>query len=136
MNHAQPSDYGDVSDRSAIDVVADWIFRNLAGDKDEYCSPPGSEIWVEFGEVDPGHGRPLYTATTYNNDGFELWIAYTKGPWLTHFRASDARRLAIIILWDWWIKSTWLGLKRALWYRSLRWICRRREEGQRRCFSK
>lgn len=100
--------------------IAKWIFRTLSGNPDEYCVPPGSELRKRFGEIDSDHGKPMFTATTYNNDGFELWITYTAaGPWLVHFRQSEARELAWIILWDWWIKSTWCGLKRRIWYWSL-----------------
>lgn len=99
--------------------IADWLFQALSGNPNEYCVPPGSEVWREFGELD--EGKPMYLATTYNNDGFELWIAYNdSGKWLCHFRAEDARQLAKIILWDWWIVSTWCGVKRKIWYWSLR----------------
>ena len=99
--------------------LANWIFFNLSGNKDAHCVSPGSECWFEFGEVDLGHDRPFYTATTYNNDGFELWIAYTGGKWIAHFRAKAARQLAWFILWNWWAKSTWCGLKRRIWYWAL-----------------
>lgn len=81
---------------------------------------PGEECRLLFGEIDDGH--PMFTATTYNNDGFELWIAYTRGRWLVHFDAKEARQLAWFILWDWWAVSTWFGLKRKLWYWALRTI--------------
>jgi hypothetical protein len=70
----------------------------------------------------------MFIATTYNNDGFELWIGYTHGGWLAHFRQSDARRLAWLILWDWWVVSTWCELKRRIWY----WALRRRVERTKR----
>lgn len=106
--------------------IANWIFDNLSGNPDEYCTPPGSEVWKEFGEMDGK--RPMYTATTYNNHGFELWITYTAGgPWLIHLWAKEARELAWIILWDWWIKSTWCGLKRRIWYWAL--SAKNRREG-------
>jgi hypothetical protein len=35
-------------------------------------SPPGSGQELKFGELD--NGKPVHYATTYNNDGFELWL--------------------------------------------------------------
>lgn len=100
-------------------AVARWIFKHLAADPKEYCSIPGSECEMRFGELDGG--EPMFLATTYNNDGFEVWISYAReGRWLTHFRANEARRLAWFILWDWWAVATWFGLKRRLWYWALR----------------
>ena len=100
-------------------MVASWAFSRLSGNSAEYCVPPGSEVRVEFGDIDDE--RPMYVATTRNNDGYELWIAYNEGGgWLGHFRVNEARQLARIILWDWWIVSTWCGLKRKIWYWALR----------------
>jgi hypothetical protein len=100
------------------EVIANWIYRNLADSWGGSESPPGSNQVLEFGELD--EGKPMHTATTYNNDGHELWIAYTNwGKWQFHCRAEDARRLAWFILWTWWAKGTWFGLKRRLWYWAL-----------------
>lgn len=104
--------------------IADWIYHNLSGDPEhQEHVVPGDSLHFEFGERDsdpgPMHNRPMFTAVT-SNDGYELWIAYTGGKWLVHFRKEYARRLARFILWDWWAKSTWFGLKRKLWYWALR----------------
>jgi hypothetical protein len=105
-----------------IDAIERFVYRRLSGDPNEEsgwsCVPPGAECWFTFGPMDDG--KPMFTATTYNNDGFELWIAYTHGGWLAHFRQEDARKLAKLILWDWWVVATWCGLKRRIWYWSLR----------------
>jgi hypothetical protein len=61
----------------------------------------------------------MFTATTYNNDGHDIWIEYTGGGWICHLRQGESLQLAKIIVWDWWIKSTWFGLKRKIWYWSL-----------------
>lgn len=97
--------------------LANFVFKWLSGDPSEYCVPPGSEVRKLFGEKDDD--VPMFTASTYNNDGFELWICYTRDKWLVHFRRNEALELAWIIVWDWWIKSTWFGLKRKIWYWSL-----------------
>ena len=86
---------------------------------DEYGgspSPPGSGQRLEFGEKD--NGKHVHYATTYNNDGFELWLGNDLG-WNVFYRAEYARQLAWFILWTWWAKGTWFGLKRRIWYWSL-----------------
>jgi hypothetical protein len=55
---------------------------------------------------------------TTGNDGFELWLGYPH-KWHAFYRSDHARRLAWFILWEWWIKGTWCGLKRNLWYWAL-----------------
>lgn len=106
--------------------IIEWISKYLSGNSKEYCTPPGSEVWREFGELDGD--KPMYLATTYNNDGYEIWLTHNGGDkWLCFFREGDARQLAKIILWDWWIISTWCGLKRKIWYWSL--SAKNRREG-------
>ena len=80
-------------------------------------SPPGDWMRHRFGEIDDD-GKPMYVAHT-SNDGFEIWIAYNDGDWLVHFNAETARDLAKFILWNWWGKATWFGLKRRIWYWAL-----------------
>lgn len=94
--------------------LAYWLHSLLGDDWGGNSSPPGSVQSLEFGE--PDEGKPMHTATTYNNDGHELWICYTHGKWLFHCRAEAARELAWFILWTWWAKGTWFGVKRRLWY--------------------
>ena len=101
------------------DSIADWMFVYVSGDKEQHCVPPGAEPTLIFGE------DGMYTATTYNNDGSELWLAYTGWKWMAHYRAAEARQLAWFILWDWWAKATWFGLKRRLWYWALDMRCAR-----------
>jgi hypothetical protein len=100
--------------------LAKWIHANLAGERYEHVVP-GDQLKLEFGEHDPDpgpkHDRPMFTAVT-SNDGYELWIAYTGGKWLVHFRKEYARQLAWFIIWDWWAKATWFGIKRKIWYWS------------------
>lgn len=105
-----------------IEWFTKWLYRWTSGDPFDkqafgYGVPPGAECQFEFGEIDDG--KPMFTATTYNNDGYELWIAYSHGGWLCHFKQKDARHLAKLILWDWWVVSTWCGLKRRIWYWAL-----------------
>lgn len=96
--------------------LVEWIFKNLAGGP-EYCTPPGDWLRLEFGEMDGD--LPMHYAGTLN-DGSELWLAYNHGgKWLAHYRAEYARELAWFILWDWWAKATWFGLKRKIWYWAL-----------------
>lgn len=93
--------------------IARWIHKYMSGDPSGYGVIPGSECWLDFGEG--------FTATT---DGYEIWIA-RENKWLVFFSAKEARQLAWFILWDWWIVSTWFGLKRRIWYWSNREILKR-----------
>lgn len=100
--------------------LAKWIYKNLSADPSETmggAAPPGDWLRHQFGPDD--EGKPMYAANT-SNDGFEIWIAYSVGgKWLVHFDAKTARQLAKFILWDWWAKATWFGLKRKIWYWAL-----------------
>jgi len=102
--------------------IFQFLYRWFSGDPFSEsgwdCVPPGAECRLVFGEPDDD-GEPMHVATTYNNDGFELWIGYRNAGWQHHSRAEHARRLAWFILWDWWIVSTWFGLKRKIWYWAL-----------------
>lgn len=99
--------------------IVQFIYKYLSGNPNEWHVIPGSECRLEFGEIDDG--KPMFVATTLVEDGFELWIAYNNdGKWTFHCGAKYARQLAWFILWNWWIVSTWCGLKRKLWYWSNR----------------
>ena len=81
---------------------------------DQWCGndyPPGSEKQILFTESWPD-------IANIHNDGSELWIG-TMHEWHTHMNRHDAHRLAWFILWTWWIRGEWLGLKRMLWYKLL-----------------
>lgn len=71
--------------------------------------PPGTNLRVELG--------PDYIAEVHN-DGFEFWIG-TRSEWAWHCKAREARRMAWFILWTWWTRGTWFGLRSWLWYRLL-----------------
>ncbi len=98
-----------------------WIHHNLGDDWGGSPSPPGTKAKLEFGEID--NGRSMFVATTCNNDGADLWIGY-RHKWLFHCWREDALKLAWFILWTWWAKGTWFGLKRRIWYWSLGRIVR------------
>ena len=93
-----------------------WINNKLGDEWGGLASPPGVSAELDFGEID--NGRPMYVARTYCNDGHELWLG-TPNHWHVFYRAKDARRLAWFILWEWWAKGTWFGLKRKIWYWAL-----------------
>lgn len=97
-------------------ALAQWVYCRLGDDYGGSPSPPGVVCHLEFGGCDDD-GLPTEIATT-NNDGFELWLGW-RSEWHVFYKAKDARRLAWFILWTWWVKGTWCGLKRWLWYRAL-----------------
>lgn len=52
------------------------------------------------------------------NDGFELFMGYPN-EWRWHIQRDEAHRLAWFILWTWWAKGEWFGLRRWAYYRGL-----------------
>lgn len=77
-----------------------------------YTDPPGDKLRMK--------GTDYVIKTS--NDGYELWIG-TMDEWRWHCRFPEARRLAWFILWTWWSKSTWFGLRRWAWYKLLTRQC-------------
>lgn len=93
-----------------------WLYRRL-GQHDGviYTHPPGDSLYMVRTE-----DRVIKTG----NDGFELWIG-SPDQWYWHCKFDEARRLAWFILWNWWAKATWFGLRRWAWYKLLNRRCRR-----------
>lgn len=86
----------------------------------EWCGNemiPGDNLKIEMPMEGSTHPDGRYVYVT-NNDGFELWMG-TPHEWKHHMRANEARRLAWFILWTWWGKGTWFGLRRWIYYRAL-----------------
>ncbi len=84
--------------------------------------PPGDHLNMrlrDYGRDD--RGREVYYVAATSNDGFDLWLGKSY-EWDTFMSAPEARRLALFILWRWWARGTWFGLRRRLWY----WLLRRR----------
>lgn len=96
--------------------IARWIYHHLADEwGGDYC-PPGIGAKLDFGGPDDD-GRPMLVARTHPDDGATIWLGYRR-KWMLSFGSRDARRLAWMILWTWWAKGTWFGLKRRIWYKS------------------
>ena len=54
-----------------------------------------------------------------NNDGFELWLGWNS-RWDTHLREPEVRALFWWLLWEWFGRARWFGLRRPLYYWALR----------------
>lgn len=92
----------------------------LAGDKTQggIADPPGSWIGTAFGPPDDGaDNKPMFVAST-GNDGYELWLGYWHA-WKISYPTKEARHLAWWILWHWWARQTWFGLRRWVYYKAL-----------------
>ncbi len=82
---------------------------------DDFCgnkAPPGQQVRLE---------KPLsgvYVAD-YHDDGGTLWIGYSS-EYLVHMSIGESLRLARFILCQFWIRATWCGLKRRIWFWALR----------------
>lgn len=97
--------------------LANFIYRILGT---EWCgspNPPADHETLHFGDIDQDTKKPMLVASV-SNDAFELYIGYPS-QWQMSMKAKDARRLARFIIWAWWIKGEWFGLRRALWYSAL-----------------
>jgi len=108
--------------------IAEWIFLNLGGGEKrerEYCVPPGSRCELIFGD------EGLDIATFDVNDGFELWLG-SPNKWYRFYSGKEARQLAWFVLWTWWVKATWFGFKRKLWYWGLSNKVRQRDAEEQR----
>jgi hypothetical protein len=55
---------------------------------------------------------------TWPGDGHELWLGYPSA-WQFHMDMRTALRLAWWILWTWWAKCHWFGLRRWIYYKAL-----------------
>lgn len=98
-------------------TIANWMYINLNGGKEE-CTPPGHRLELKFGALDVEDGEPVLGAVTVN-DGYDLLVSYRWPSDIVDLQHWEARQLAWWILWDWWAKATWFGLKRRLWYWAL-----------------
>lgn len=97
--------------------IENWLYTKLGGEWcGNVCPPADMETihWTEMG---------CERVATITNDGFELSIG-RPDEWWGSIRREHARRLAWFILWRWWIRGEWFGLRRAIWY----WLLHRRCE--------
>ena len=76
--------------------------------------------FATFGDVpEPQSGQTVdVQIITSNNDGFELWFG-TPQEWRFHMRSEDVRLLFRYLVFEWFIRARWLGLRRWLYYRAL-----------------
>ena len=63
--------------------------------------------------------RGEYQVFASNNDGFELWMGWGN-QWKYHLNQSEVRALFWWILWEWYGRSRWFGLRRPIYYWALR----------------
>jgi len=100
--------------------IAELIMRAVGGpDWGGNTSVSGDHLALR---VRPSNDETEVYATS--NDGFELWIGWPN-KWCWHTDRRTARRLAWFVLWTWWARGEWFGLRRAVYYRALRASLRR-----------
>lgn len=74
-----------------------------------------------------GHGKvyPLkdkssgYQIWRGDNDGFELWMGWDR-HWDHHLRQEEVRALFWYLLFEWFMKARWFGLRRPIYYWALK----------------
>lgn len=97
--------------RSRKDRLANWLYERLGPDDGGLPSPPGDNLSAPISEH-----RTAYTA----DDGFWLRVQYNgEHDDYTSFHMREVRALMRFIIVDWWVKATWCGVRRALWYWAL-----------------
>lgn len=60
-----------------------------------------------------------YQVFASNNDGMELWLGY-RDQWKYHMSTPEVKALFWWILWEWYVKARWFGLRRPIYYWALR----------------
>lgn len=60
-----------------------------------------------------------YRVFAPNNDGMELWFGYGH-EWRWHLSNVETRSLFWWLLWEWYAKARWFGLRRPIYYWALR----------------
>mgnify|MGYP001612174797 CR=1 FL=1 len=100
--------------RSFESVLYDWLGQEWCGT----TGPPANHLTLY---VEDPHLRDRKYVFSTLNDGFELGIGYPHS-WLCIIRKEVALKAAWFIIWRWWIRGTWCGLRTAIWY----WLLNRR----------
>lgn len=99
-------------------TAAKRVMRAVSGP--EWCgndTVPGDHLTLQI-PLRGGTSHDDVQVYATGNDGFDLLIGYPhKWHWSTD-RVS-ARRLAWFILWTWWARGEWFGLRRRIYYRAL-----------------
>ncbi len=67
--------------------------------------------------LDGGLG-PSAPYVQISEDGSSLWIG-TANEWHLSMSRTEARKLALWVVFRWWIVGEWFGLRRWLWFRLL-----------------
>lgn len=103
-----------------LDRIANAIYEKLGTDFGGSPSPPAAHYSLYFGGKIENHRAttdPEMVAQVLN-DGFDLYVGYPS-KWLISMKEINSRKLAWFIIWTWWIKGTWFGLRRVIWYWAL-----------------
>lgn len=84
---------------------------------------------VSYEEMTDERRKHLVYVFSGLNDGSEIGIG-RPDEWFVILSKGVVLRLAWFTIWTWWIKGTWFGLKRAIYYSTLHKIVQRyKQEG-------
>ena len=97
--------------RTLREVVADLLLRRLAVGRPHGILPPGADL----------HGRWLQPnktelAVLCNGDALTLVMGSSKEFNVLKITPEVALRAGWFLVWRWWVRGTWCGLKLVLWY--------------------
>lgn len=79
--------------------------------------------FVSYEEMTDDRRKHLIHVFAALDDGGSIGIG-RPDEWNIIMDTKVALHLAWFVLWTWWAKGTWFGLKRAIWYSTLRRIIR------------
>lgn len=80
---------------------------------------PRSRKSVPYEEMTNPSRKGLLYVFSALEDGGEIGIGWPD-KWHVILNGGVALRLAWFILWTWWARGTWFGLRRRIWYWGLR----------------
>lgn len=92
------------------------LLMRLAGD-DFGGSPcaPGDQASVHLRDYPDGD----YYVASVSEDAGTLWLGY-RDKYSTLLGRNEALKLARFIVWRWWIRGEWFGLRRRVYFWALR----------------
>lgn len=98
-------------------AFAQWLIKRLIEGTTERPRPPGGSEITRNIDVDGSE----FTLVS-NGDTFDIYYGRSI---INGFSIEESlgRKVAKWILWDWWVKATWCGMKLRLW----RWALENKE---------
>ncbi len=98
--------------------LEEWLYDALGTQACGNTCAPGD--WMKM----PGGLNESTPIVSVGEDGFTLWLGGVH-VWQFSMSRVAARKLALWVLFRWWIGAEWFGLRRWAWYKLLHRRCAR-----------